>query len=1076
MAFANFGANLLLNISNFAAGMRNASTLANRFAANMSGRINNGVILPTKKAGVEFKDVARIVQGIIISKIFYGSLNAIRHATAAVWEFTQELEYAKIAYANLFGDVSLATEFIHVLEDFAAKTPFTFQESEAAAKRLLAYGIQYKNVMYMMRGILAASSMQGNPQVIEAVSRAMGQIYTKGRLMNEEMRQLAEAGIPAYDILREKLGLTQEQLQNLGRQSIPAATAINALIDGITERFGGVIDASSLTLKGIISNIKDNATMLLSSVFEPISYRLKTTLHSLGEWLFKLREIQSLKGLGGVFEYLVPKDLQGTIRVFVANLINIGASLKVIFKDIGIILKTLGAGAIKALNVILPVIASIVGIFSELATKVLQNERALQWLTAGLIAASAAWLIFKTRALSMLVLKAVGGVIIGLARALGFLATTLMTHPIVTILALGTAALLAFSIASKSADNAVSNFFKKVTSFSGIDPNKLLLPSQKERANDLEKFNERLDESATNMGDLADEATRASKSLLSFDEVFRLTEPDEGTDSGIDPNDFFDGFDWDSTDFIPEIPSFTEFATNFISQMSDDLKTALKNAAIGALIGAGLGAIIGGILFGPAGAALGAKIGLFAGAVVGLFWIQIQTAFGLTDTASVTIPIGAAIGAVIGLVLAGRSGAIIGAAIGALATGLADLLWTKLAEKLNKGPDDVQEANIGSTIGFGLGAIIGGILGGPAGAVIGAAVGLLIGGLVGMFKDEIWAFITDPSTISTALGGSIGAAIGFAIAGPPGAIIGMAVGALAAWICTEFGGSIKSVIEDPATVTVLMAGAIGAAIGLIIAGPAGAAIGLAIGALVAWIDEQLSSGLDGEIRTTEGLGTIIGMAIAFVIGGLVAGPMGAVIGAAIVGVAAWISDEFATALDDIFTSPSGLGTFIGGALGAAIGGIIGGPAGALIGMAIGGVVGWIIGLITENFKKGESAWNDTLIGKEWQAINTSRPGYKPKYAQHATGGLFTKEHIASFAEGNKAELAVPLENNARMQPFVDAISNGIVASMAPMLAGASGGESRQPIYVGTLIADDRGLKELYRKMEVIKVSEKGRKV
>ena len=176
--FANLTANLNLNIQNFASNMRRASSLANQFSANLKGQINNGMVEPAKKSKFEFKDVARIVQGIMISKVFYGGLNAIRNATSAVWEFSQELEYAKIAYSNLFGDTALADEFINVLKDFAAKTPFSFQESEAAAKRLLAYGIQYKNVMYVMQGVLAASSMQGNPQVIESVSRALGQIYT----------------------------------------------------------------------------------------------------------------------------------------------------------------------------------------------------------------------------------------------------------------------------------------------------------------------------------------------------------------------------------------------------------------------------------------------------------------------------------------------------------------------------------------------------------------------------------------------------------------------------------------------------------------------------------------------------------------------------------------------------------------------------------------------------------------------------------------------------------------------------------------------------------------------------------
>ena len=83
-SFANLTANLNLNIQNFASNMRRASSLANQFSANLKGQINGGLVEPTKKSKFEFKDVARIVQGIMISKVFYGGLNAIRSATNAV--------------------------------------------------------------------------------------------------------------------------------------------------------------------------------------------------------------------------------------------------------------------------------------------------------------------------------------------------------------------------------------------------------------------------------------------------------------------------------------------------------------------------------------------------------------------------------------------------------------------------------------------------------------------------------------------------------------------------------------------------------------------------------------------------------------------------------------------------------------------------------------------------------------------------------------------------------------------------------------------------------------------------------
>ena len=331
-SFAQLVATMRLNLQNFSTGIRQASSQVRRLASNMSGQLSAALVQPARQAKFAFKDISRIVGGIIVSKIFYSGLNSIRQCTSAVWEFSSALEYAQMTYSNMFGDTSLAEEFINVLKDFAATTPFTFSEAEDAAKRLLAYGIQYKNVMYVVQGIMAASSAQNNPQVIESISRAIGQIYTKGRLMNEEMRQLTEAGIPAYEILSQKLGLTQEQLRSLGKQAIPASKAINALIEGMNERYGGVVNASSKTTQGLISNLKDNLVMLMSSIFEPFINKIKTTINKVSSLIAKLREIYELRGIGGVFNELVPERLQLQIRTLVANLKNVWTVVKVLLQ------------------------------------------------------------------------------------------------------------------------------------------------------------------------------------------------------------------------------------------------------------------------------------------------------------------------------------------------------------------------------------------------------------------------------------------------------------------------------------------------------------------------------------------------------------------------------------------------------------------------------------------------------------------------------------------------------------------------------------------------------------------------
>ena len=115
-------------------------------------------------------------------------------------------------------------------------------------------------------------------------------------------------------------------------------------------------------------------------------------------------------------------------------------------------------------------------------------------------------------------------------------------------------------------------------------------------------------------------------------------------------------------------------------------------------------------------------------------------------------------------------------------------------------------------------------------------------------------------------------------------------------------------------------------------------------------------------------------------------------------------------------------------------------------------------------------------------VSSARSRLSSVLPGHATGGVFNKEHVARFAEGNRAEAVIPLQNKTAMQPFVDAVSDGLMQTLAPMFAnGASSGstnnesESLRPLYVGTLIADERGLKELNRKMQIIQIKEDGRR-
>jgi len=772
-SFADLTARLNLNIQNFASNLNSAAGMMNQFARTMNGTINSGMADPAKKAYTVFTDVKRIVQGILISQAFYQGMRAIKDATSATWEFASSLEYAQIAYSNLFGNTELATEFINVLKDFAAVTPFGFTEAEKAAKRLLAYGIEYKNVMYVMQGVLSASTMTGSAQTIESVSRALGQINTKGRLYNEEMRQLTEAGIPAYEILQEKLGLTQDQLKNLAKNAVPASVAINALVDGINERFGGVAQASNLTMQGLFANLKDNLLMISSEAIQPLFNRIKALLVPFVEFVTELRMIVDTQGLGGLFERLIPPEMQATIRMFIANLMNLWTVVKINLANAFKVFKIVLEAVIRVFNAFAPVVTAVLDVTARITQAILSNEKAVRFLTMALAACAAMWIIFKIQAVASAVVAGVVNLIskavLGLYKALTFV----VAHPFWALLIGLVGVVVGLSGGFNKLGDAVNGFFKKLTQFNGVDPDKLLLPSQKERAADLDKFNQKLSGTGDAMDSLADKtgkATKAAKGLLSFDEVFKLNQPDEGTDAGAT-----DWGDFELPDFggmgealIPEVPSFEGFATDFVDNLLDALggKEKLLSAGIGALLGAALGGLIGG--------PLGAKIGAIIGAIAGWFWPEVAKALGLTDVGTVALPIATVLGAAIGWVAGGPLGAVVGAAIGALVG------W--IIDRIAKGLETGDWTGIGLPIGIGLGAGIGFLIGGPLGALIGGAIGALVGHVVDLFIDGFTNGNWDAGGIAMSLGPLIGAGIGMIVGGPAGAAIGAAIGLLVGWI------------------------------------------------------------------------------------------------------------------------------------------------------------------------------------------------------------------------------------------------------------------------------------------------------
>lgn len=209
-------------------------------------------------------------------------------------EFNATLEQMKISFQTLargelgpeasLEDINaLGEEMLEWVKEISISTPFEAMDLAKNLRLLIGMGVPLEEAKDLIMDLGdATSAMGGNAAMFETIARAMAQISAKGKVSTEELMQLAEAGIPAFEILQEKLGVTREELDELLRGGlIPAQEGIDALSQGMEERFGGAMDEQSQSLNGMLSSLEDFKNFLLADITAPIFENLKPLLEEM---------------------------------------------------------------------------------------------------------------------------------------------------------------------------------------------------------------------------------------------------------------------------------------------------------------------------------------------------------------------------------------------------------------------------------------------------------------------------------------------------------------------------------------------------------------------------------------------------------------------------------------------------------------------------------------------------------------------------------------------------------------------------------------------------------------------------
>jgi len=282
-----------------------------------------------------------------------------------------QAEQSEIAFTSIMGDASKAKSFLADLSKFAAETPFELPGLKDAASRLLATGTEANKVIPIMRAVGDSTSAMGTgAEGIDRAVTALTQMQVKGKITGEEMLQLAEAGVPAWDALATVMGVSVAEAQ----KKVSAGQGnVNDLFKALETQAGpamgrvkGMMDKQSESAAGMLSTLKDTATQGLGNMMMPVLVEVKKVMPQVSKLMsgtFEKAGPLMGKGVSAAIDFI--KKMAPVVGPVLKE---VGGELSKAFKTLGPALAKLGPPLMDLFKALLPALPAVAKAFGTVAT------------------------------------------------------------------------------------------------------------------------------------------------------------------------------------------------------------------------------------------------------------------------------------------------------------------------------------------------------------------------------------------------------------------------------------------------------------------------------------------------------------------------------------------------------------------------------------------------------------------------------------------------------------------------------------------------------------------------------------
>ena len=305
------------------------------------------------------------IAAVQLGSVFTGMAGGILNMGIASVQAAAQMRQYEIAFQTMLKSAEAGTQMLRDLQQFAAETPFDVPGVVSAGQQLMAFGFKAEEFIPMLTNLGDAASGLGlGTEGVSRLAYALGQMQTSGKLNAQDMMQLTSAGISAWDMLAQAAGKTVAEMKDLcSKGAIDSKAAVQTIIAGMNDQFGGMMAKTSDEVAGLLANIEETAGNTSAAVGKYLTEAfnikgiLKDVSDRLGEFQQKMQTAtEQGKSMGDVIKECVPAPVIAAIGAFAAVLAVVSVAAvatlgAVLGLSAGIVAAGAAIGAVAALVV-----------------------------------------------------------------------------------------------------------------------------------------------------------------------------------------------------------------------------------------------------------------------------------------------------------------------------------------------------------------------------------------------------------------------------------------------------------------------------------------------------------------------------------------------------------------------------------------------------------------------------------------------------------------------------------------------------------------------------------------------------